>query len=584
MTAQAPSILSAIQKLRFLFTPEEKKKWVGITSFAFFSSLFEIITATVIVVFAQVLTRPETGQKYLNYIGFQGDLDATEIVLYMALILGGIYLVKNIIASAEVFYQNFTIQKMSHQFKHKLLSRYAEVDYGFTLTRNVSQGYQIVASDSEVIFTTGITSLAAFLSEAIVFCCLVGMIIYMNPSLAFVIFAMAVVVGLFVVKILLPKFYQWGLNTQKLGIEASKHLLAFFYAFKEIVLLGKREAFVSKYHAETKNVAKITAIQTASNAMPRIVLEVLFMGMFVTTIAIMCMGNDTPTQMMGILGGYLYAGFRLMPGLNRMINMLNNFKFVIPNIERIYGEYKFITQKNSYEAVPNLTFNNSVTFKDVDFAYPNVDKNALTQISFTLNKGESIGVVGETGSGKSTLIDLLLGLLKPNAGEILVDSAYPVRAYEWHAKIGYVPQSVYLMDDTIEVNIAFGAKEIDVEKLNAAIDAAQLRKFIDKLSDGVKTQTGERGVRLSGGERQRIAIARALYHEPEILIFDEATSALDNDTEMRLMDTIQRISQDRTVVMIAHRLTTLKNCDRIIVIEDGKIARETDYEAFKKAG
>jgi ATP-binding cassette subfamily C protein len=189
-------------------------------------------------------------------------------------------------------------------------------------------------------------------------------------------------------------------------------------------------------------------------------------------------------------------------------------------------------------------------------------------LDFTLEikKGESIGIVGETGSGKSTFIDLLLGLLRPTQGIILVDKQYPVNAKQWHEKIGYVPQSIYLTDDTIEANIAFGleADMIDAGRLLQVIKEAQLEDFVQKLPDGVQTVVGERGVRLSGGERQRIAIARALYRNPEVLIFDEATSALDTETEARLMETINAVSKDRTVIMVAHRLSTLEKCDRVV--------------------
>ena len=211
----------------------------------------------------------------------------------------------------------------------------------------------------------------------------------------------------------------------------------------------------------------------------------------------------------------------------------------------------------------------------------NANRNALNQISFELNKGECIGIVGETGSGKSTFVDLMLGLLKPYQGSILVDNQYPVNAYQWHQKIGYVPQSIYLTDDTIAANIAFGEQHIDELRLNTAIDAAQLSKFIDTLPEKTATIVGERGVRLSGGERQRIAIARALYRNPEILIFDEATSALDNDTEARLMSTIHEVSQNRTVIMIAHRLTTLRDCNRIIIMEKSEIKQVTDYKTIQ---
>ena len=201
----------------------------------------------------------------------------------------------------------------------------------------------------------------------------------------------------------------------------------------------------------------------------------------------------------------------------------------------------------------------------------------MNDISLVIKKGEFIGVVGETGSGKSTLVDMILGLLKPTSGEITIDNIFSPFSESWHQKIGYVPQTTYLTDNTIEENISFGDSPINDVKLNKAIDESQLRCFIEQLPDGLQTIVGERGLRLSGGERQRIAIARALYRDPEVLIFDEATSALDMDTESRLMETIYQVCTNRTVIMIAHRVTTLQRCNRIVVMEKGKVKEITDY-------
>ncbi|ETZ07143.1 protein glycosylation K [Holospora obtusa F1] len=576
-----PSILSAIQKLRALLTRDEKLKWLGIVAFALTTSLLEVVTASVIVVFAQVLNAPETGLKYLGKIGFSTDLSPGRVVFYIAIIVGAVYLIKNLIAAAEVFFQNFSIQKMSYHFKNKFLHRYAETDYGFYLTRNSSFGIQVVSGDTEIMFSSGIVSIASILSEGMIFLALMGMIIYMNPSLALTIFAIGGIVSIAVVKGVLPRFYRFGQKLQETALYSAQNLTQFFHAFKEIVLLGKRESFIEVYQVHARKKAGIQAIQTSLNALPRMVIEILFVGLFVTTIAYLCLDQESPVQMIGILGGYLYVGFRLMPGLNRIINQLNIFKSVIPSIERVYREYTMLAAKENYVNVPDFQFNKNIEIKDLSFRYLNTEKDALSHVSLQIQKGECIGIVGETGSGKSTLVDLILGLLKPYEGLILVDGQYPVHSYQWHQKIGYVPQSIYLTDDTIEKNIAFGEKDINSSQLNSAIDAAQLRKFIDGLPNEVKTVVGERGIRLSGGERQRIAIARALYLSPEVLIFDEATSALDNDTEARLMETINAVSKDRTVIMIAHRLTTLKDCDRIVVMDKGCVKQVTNYSSLQ---
>lgn len=575
-----PSIISAIQKILSLLTRQEKWKWVRIVSFAFCTSILEVVTASIVVVFAQVLNQPEVGQKYLSMAGVKDNLSPGGIVLYIAIAWGIIYLIKNTVAAGEVLYQNFSIQKMNYHFKNKLLHRYAQADYGFYLTRNSSLGVAVVGGDAEQMFSAGVVSLASILSEGIVFICLIVLMVFMNPSLALIIFTIGAILGFLISRFLLPQFYRWGQKLQEAGLHSSQNLLQFFHAFKEIVLLGKREAFVNAYQFHSRRKSRVQAVQMATNALPRMVIEILFVGLFVATIAYLYLKHESPVQMIGILGGYLYAAFRLMPGLNRIINQLNAFKLIIPCIERVYYEYNILIEKENYVNIPEFCFEKSIALRDISFLYPNTKRNALSHIDLEIKRGDCIGIVGETGSGKSTLADVILGLLKPYKGTAVIDEKYAVNSYQWHQKIGYVPQSIYLIDDTIEANIVFGEKfeNINQERLTKAIDDAQLRKFIDQLPNSAQTIVGERGIRLSGGERQRIAIARALYRNPEVLIFDEATSALDNETEARLMETIQIVSQNRTVIMIAHRLTTLKDCDRIVVMEQGMVKEITAYQ------
>ncbi|GAJ46478.1 protein glycosylation K [Holospora elegans E1] len=576
-----PSVLSAIQKFFTFLTFKEKLTWLWIVAFALTTSALEVITASIIVIFTQVLNTPETGLKYLAKIGIRTNSSPGRIVFTLAVVVGVVYLIKNLIATAEVFFQNFSIQKMNYNFKGKLLHRYSRTDYGFYLTRNSSLGTRVVGHDTEIIFLSGMVAIAIILSEGVIFLSLIGVIIYMNPSLAFTILGIGVGVSVIITKCVLPWFYQFGQKIQETSVYGNQNLIQFFHAFKEIVLLGKGEFFINAYQVYSLKKAKIQAIQSSLNVLPRIVIEILFMGGFVVSIGILCLDQESPVHMLGMLGGYLYAGFRLMPGLNRIINQLNIFKSTIPSVERVHQEYIMMAAKKNYVDVPEFEFDQDIEIKDLSFRYINAEKNALSSIFLKIKKGEFIGIVGGTGSGKSTLIDLILGLLSPHQGFILVDEKYPVNSYQWHGKIGYVPQSIYLTDDTIEKNIAFGETVTDKLRLDAVIDTAQLRDFIDSLPEREKTFVGEHGIRLSGGERQRISIARALYHSPEVLIFDEATSALDNETEARLMETINTVSKDRTVIMIAHRLTTLKNCSRIVVMEKGKIKEVTKYEKIE---
>lgn len=580
-----PSILSALQKLRSLLIRKEKLKLMGIVGFAACISMLELLTTSVIVIFAQVLNQPEVGITHLSRFGFNSDISSARIVLYISLIVGAVYIVKNLVAVAEVFYQNFSIQKMNYHFKNRLLNRYAEADYGFYLTRNSSFTMAVVGSDVERMFSSGMIALASIISEGMVFLCLITLVIFMDPTLALMVFGVGALLLLIVIKGLLPQFYSWGQRVLEASMHCGQSLQQFFHAFKEIVLLDKREAFVKAYQCHSLKISKIQAIQTATNALPRIVIETLFVGLFVTSIAFLCLEHESPKQMMGVLAGYLYLGFRVMPALNRIINQMNNFKAIIPAIERIHSENNIITAKENYLNVPNLSFKESLTLTDVYFRYINTHKDVLKHINIEIKKDECIGIIGETGSGKSTLVDVILGLLKAHKGSVLIDNQYPVNSYQWHEKIGYVPQSVYLTDDTIEANIAFGetSETTNQVRLNQAIDSAQLRKFINQLPMGTKTIVGERGIRLSGGERQRIAIARALYRNPDVLIFDEATSALDNETETRLMETIATVSQNRTVIMIAHRLTTLKDCDRILIMDGGMVKQITNYHDLKEA-
>ena len=578
---KTPSIFSALQQLRILLTRKEKMQWLSFVIFAFFTGGLEIITAITVVLFSQILHDPTVGENYLAKFIPNAHIAPSNLIFYAVLLLGFVYLIKNSVTVCESLHQNLTIQKMSAQFKHRLLIRYSQVDYGFYLTRNSSQGLHVITGDVELVFTMALIPLAGILSEGCVTFGLLSVLVYMNPALAGIILLVSLLFIFVTTKYVLPLFYRWGEVIQQEGLHSLQHLMQFFHAYKEMVLLGKQSEFINTCQIHIAKRARVQGIQSATNTLPRSIIEVMFMGFLVGTIALLCSRHESPAQMMAILSGYLYAGFRLMPGFNRILGYFNVLKSQIPPINRLYEEYNALPQIEPEELCPSFAFEKGIRLNQVCFQYISSESEALNNVSLEIKKGECIGIIGTTGSGKSTLVDLVLGLLKPTSGSILIDDKFSVSSKQWHEKIGYVPQATYLMDDTIEANIAFGDKTIDAEQLQHAIQVAQLRDLIEQLPDGVKTMVGERGVRLSGGERQRIAIARALYRNPEVLIFDEATSALDNETESRLMETIYEVSQNRTVIMIAHRISTLQRCSRIVVMEKGGIKAITHYNLLE---
>ncbi|MBX9703884.1 MAG: ABC transporter ATP-binding protein/permease, partial [Silvanigrellaceae bacterium] len=578
------SIYTAVNKFRQLLLKKERLQWLSLIFVALCSSFLEVITASLIVALAQSLSKPGNAQNYLAKFGFHTEVPPNFIIIYIALICGLVYLIKNLVSAFEVYWQNKLIQQMNHNFKIRLLHKYSQSDYAFYLTRNSSMGFSVIREDTENMFSRGIISFAGILSEGFVFLGLISLVIYINPSLAFILLIAGIALYFIISKGLLPYFYIWGQKLQYCVLQSIQSLVLFFSAFKEITLLNKKNYFINSFEFHSQKRAEVQTLQNTFIVIPRIIIEVCFVAVFIVVICYMCLQQDTQTQMIGILGGYIYTGFRLLPGLNRIINHFAYFKSSIPSIERSYEEYFSSNLSHHKEqSVHDLKFENEIILKNLSFRYPNTKIDALRNINLRIKKGECIGIMGETGSGKSTLVDAILGLLTPYSGYIKLDDKYSLNNSLWRQKIGYVPQAIYLCDDSIIANIAFGesVEEIDLAKVQKAIENSQLNHLINKLSDGLNTLVGERGVRLSGGERQRIAIARALYRNPEVLIFDEATSALDNETETRLIKTIYSLSKNHTVIMIAHRLSTLESCDRIIHMQNGTIINELNYSQIQ---
>lgn len=323
--------------------------------------------------------------------------------------------------------------------------------------------------------------------------------------------------------------------------------------------------------------------------MPRLWLELLAVtGLAILVIVMLAQGRAI-SSILPTMGLFAAATFRLMPSANRILVESQSLRYGVPAIDKLHQEFQLTVPKDiEYDGntIKNHILKNEIVLSNIAYSYPDTTTPALVDISITIPQGKSIAFVGPSGSGKSTLIDLVLGLLTPSSGQLMIDGKDAQQHLRlWQDQIGYVPQSIYLTDDTLRRNIAFGLAEdqIDNGQVQSAIEVAQLEDFVAELPNGIESVVGERGVRLSGGQRQRIGIARALYHNPGVLVLDEATSALDNLTEQAVMDAIHNIGHKKTIILIAHRLSTVRECDEIYVMKNGKLVVSGTYdELFDK--
>jgi ABC-type multidrug transport system fused ATPase/permease subunit len=370
----------------------------------------------------------------------------------------------------------------------------------------------------------------------------------------------------------------WGNTYQFHEEKRILHLQQGLGGVKDIKILGREENFLNLYQYSNSKSANAGKKKETLAALPRLWLEVLMVSCMAILLMIMVLQGRDFVMILPTLGIFTAAAFRMMPSINRMMQALQNLKFAEPAVENLKKEIDLIDTilKTKNAVIGNNNFNN-IRINNVFFRYYGVETFALNCVNLTIEKGTTIGIIGTSGAGKSTLVDILLGLLSPEKGSVELDGIdVRTNIRNWQNQIGYVPQSIFLTDDTLRRNIAFGISDdqIDEMSINRAVASAQLKHFIDDLPEGLDTIVGERGVRLSGGQRQRIGIARALYHDPSVLVLDEATSSLDSNTEFGVMEAVRELHGNKTMVIVAHRLSTVEQCDYIYRLEKGYVTDE----------
>ena len=558
----------------------KKEKWsffVGL--FLVLLSIFlELFSISLIIPVLTLLSGSSVSQSDSRFLNLLNGFGVEQVAIFMMVSVSAIFILKNALQIYMVWFQqrftsNLDIRLGSKLFRIYMGRRYAEhlLSNSSLLIRNVqavsliSSGYLVPVMNliSDVTTAVGIFTLLLFLepmgtSVALLFFGATGFLFQMNTK---------------------QRIIQWGEGRLIHGTEALKYLQYGFGGLKDIKVLGREDHFKSSYEDEFTQSMRLEAKFNTVSALPKGFLEVISIVGLSILIILMILSDRQFSEVVPIIGLFTGASFRVIPAVTRIVSNLGFLRYSSGSILTFSRDFSAPVVKGLNEI--KCDFNRSIRFQDVEFAYNNSNRRTLTNINFEIRNGESVGFIGESGAGKSTLVDLIIGLLEPTSGEIYIDEAQVnLACRNWMDQIGYVPQNIYLTDDTIRNNIAFGIDPaiIDSGRINEVIAFSQLTEFIKSLPHGLETVVGERGARISGGERQRIGIARALYNDPKILVFDEATSSLDNETEFEIVELIKDVGSRCTVISVAHRFSTLRNCNRIFKIEDGRITQEGTFE------
>jgi ATP-binding cassette, subfamily B, bacterial PglK len=509
--------------------------------------------------------------------------DNRTIVLAFTLLVIGFYVARNVLLAGVTWAQERALNASVAELSHRLFAAYLAAPYDFHFRRNSAALIRRMTDGVHSVFRGVLGSLVAITTEALVVLGLVVVLGVTAPGVTLV--AVVVVGGLLSVPLMLSRraAARWGRAVQLIDTAILQTLQQSLGAVKEVKLAGREGFFLGQLGERVPAAARLRLRYLTLGAALRMAVETVFVCGLLLVSLLLTLRHE-PSGALPLLGLYAYAGFRVIPSANRIMVYMTELRYSRSWIHDLRADLATLepatsaTERGDVDAV---RFTRTLALEGVSYTYVGEREPVLLDVDLTIVRGESVGIVGSSGAGKSTLVDVLLGLLAPSAGRITVDGRDIRTALRsWQRHIGYVPQEPFLLDDTLRRNVAFGIAdaEIDDRRVDSALRLAQLADFVATLPDRLDTLLGERGTRLSGGQRQRVAIARALYHEPEVLVFDEATSALDSPTERELIAALEALHGVKTLVVIAHRLTTVRRCDRLALLRDGRVAAIGSYD------
>jgi ABC-type multidrug transport system fused ATPase/permease subunit len=568
---------SLLRKIQYIVPESQKGQLIILGVLLLVGLVFEMMGLGIIIPVLAILLSNNISTDYpwfRPYLELLGNPSQSELVVLGMSVLILVYLLKALFMVYLGWKQAKFSAEMYVYFSNNLFLGYLLQPYAFHLQRN--SAFLLRNIQGEVGSFNAISQ--SVISLLIEFSGVVGValtLLLIEPIGAIVVTSFLALSALFFHLLTKKRLLDWGRERQFHEGEMNQHLMQGLNGVKEVKLLAKEDFFLTQFDKHNSERGKITSKQSTLQQVPRTYLEFLaVIGLAALVISMMMQGKSLQ-HLVPTLGIFVAAAFRMIPSANRIMTYLSQIRYSQPVVELLYNEFRMIRGvKKENPLITKTELKHNIEVRDLYFHYENANTNALDGISLSIKKGESIGLIGHSGSGKSTMVDILLGLLKPLKGNIYVDGVDITENLRgWQTNIGYVPQSIYLIDNTLKNNVAFGVPydKIDEMAVARAIKAAQLEEYVNSLPEGMETFVGERGVRLSGGQRQRIGIARALYYDPEILVLDEATSALDTATESGVMEAITALKGVKTLIIVAHRLSTVENCNTLYRLKKGKI-------------
>lgn len=570
--------LKTLIEINSFLNSQEKRNAVYLLLFVFIGIILETAGVGFIFPIISVLLEPEphADDNYISYLyEFFGDPSKSNLVVMLLTIFGIFYVFKNIYLSFLTWKQTSFSYVIQERIQGQIFSNYLDQKYQFHLNKNSSDLIRNITSEPS-IFGQLLNQLIFLISES---CLLIGillLLIFFEPLGIAMMLSIALFSYLFFVYAQ-KKQVSWGNIRQVNDGKKIKDLQEGLSGIKDVKIFSIENLLKSRF--SESNSKSIDSLRKSSifNQLPKFFLEGVALFFLISLIIILIIIGKDLDSVLSVLAVYIAAAFRLLPSFNRIVTALQILKFDIPVIDIIKSQMELNQEQGIEDSYPKeLTLDRSLEIKNLKFAYKK-DRKIINGINLSIPYGSSIGITGESGSGKTTLVDLILGLLKPNSGQIFSDD-FDIfsNLKQWRSKIGYVPQSIFLLDGTIKENILLGKEKNKNQdhELKKVLKSCQLENFISSLPDGLNTKIGERGVNLSGGQQQRIGLARALYKDPDIIIFDEATSSLDYESERLIINSLEDIRVNKTLIMIAHRTSTLERCDKVFLVKEGKIIRE----------